>query len=82
MSIFGHKEKAKKEVTQAEPEKKKKDSEKIEVTEDITAAIGMSLYLYLNDRHDIESEVLTIKNIEHTYYPWNSKIYGINNLLK
>jgi hypothetical protein len=44
------------------------------------AAIAMALYLYLDNVHDEESNVLTIKRIERRYSPWNSKIYGLNNL--
>ena len=44
------------------------------------AAIAMALHLFLEDVHDKESNVLTIKRIERRYSPWNSKIYGINNL--
>jgi hypothetical protein len=44
------------------------------------AAIAMALHLYLDNVHDEESNVLTIKRIERRYSPWNSKIYGLNNL--
>lgn len=47
-----------------------------------TAAIAMALHLYYADVHDEESHVITIKNVERKYSPWNSKIYGINNLDK
>lgn len=43
------------------------------------AAIAMALYLYLNDQHDKESGVITIKRIERRYSPWSSKIYTLNN---
>lgn len=46
------------------------------------AAISMALHLYLDDVHDKESNVLTIKRIERRYSPWNSKIYGLTNLNK
>ena len=42
-------------------------------------AIAMALQLYLEDVHDDESNVITIKRIEKRYSPWSSKIYGINN---
>lgn len=50
------------------------DAEKI-------AAISMALHLYLmeEEKHDEESNVITIKRIQRRYSPWNSKIYGINN---
>ena len=47
-----------------------------------TAAIAMALHLYLNDFHEEESNVITIKRIERRYSPWSSKIYGINTFIK
>lgn len=47
-----------------------------------TAAIAMALHLYYAEVHDEESHVITIKKVEKSYSPWNSKIYGINNLVK
>ncbi len=44
------------------------------------AAISMALHLFMNDIHDEESNVITIKRIERRYSPWSSKIYGLNNL--
>ncbi len=44
------------------------------------AAISMALHLFLDDVHDKESNVITIKRIERRYSPWNSKIYGLTNL--
>lgn len=46
------------------------------------AAISMALHLFMNDMHDEESNVITIKRIERRYSPWNSKIYGLNNLIR
>lgn len=43
------------------------------------AAIAMALYMFLNEQHDEESGVITIKRIERRYSPWSSKIYGLNN---
>jgi hypothetical protein len=45
------------------------------------AAISMALHLFINEMHDEESNVITIKRIERRYSPWNSKIYGLNNTL-
>lgn len=45
------------------------------------AAISMALHLFMNDIHDDESNVITIKRIERRYSPWNSKIYGLNNTI-
>lgn len=61
-----------------------KHDEKSEVTlsANTTAAIAMALHLYYDEMHDEEQHVITIKNVERRYSPWNSKIYGINNLVK
>jgi hypothetical protein len=44
-----------------------------------TAAIAMALHLYMDELHDTESGVLTIKRISKTYSPWSSKIYAVRN---
>lgn len=44
------------------------------------AAIAMALHLYFNGVHDEEPTQITIKNVERSYSPWNSKLYGMNNL--
>ncbi len=55
-----------------------------EVIEEIAAneiaAISMALHLLMNELHDNESNIITIKRIERRYSPWNSKIYGLNNI--
>lgn len=56
--------------------------EKIEigsVSGEENAAIAMALHLFLNEQHDEESGVITIKRIERRYSPWSSKIYSLNN---
>jgi len=45
---------------------------------DVSAAIGMALYLY-NELHDEESNVITIKRVSKTYSPWSSKIYTLRD---
>ena len=47
---------------------------------EIAAAIAMALHLYFNGVHDEEPTQITIKNVERSYSPWNSKLYGMNNL--
>ncbi len=47
-----------------------------------SAAIAMALHLYYDEAHDKESEIITIKTVMRRYSPWNSKIYGLNNLLR
>ncbi len=46
---------------------------------DVNAAIAMALYLYANDMHDEESNVITIEDVKRVYSPWRSKIYGVMN---
>lgn len=48
-----------------------------------TAAIATAIYKYYNDEiHDSNSHVITIKKVQRRYSPWNSKIYGLNNLVR
>lgn len=54
-------------------------SDTTSVTGEENAAIAMALYMFLNEQHDEESGVITIKAIEKRYSPWSSKIYGLNN---
>ena len=44
------------------------------------AAIAMALYLFFNEMHDEESNIITIRKVSRTYSPWSSKIYGLNSL--
>ncbi len=44
------------------------------------AAIATAIYLYLNELHDEETAVMTIKRIKKVYSPWSSKLHGMNNL--
>jgi Na+-transporting methylmalonyl-CoA/oxaloacetate decarboxylase gamma subunit len=55
-------------------------NQRIEITGEVNAAISMALYLYLNELHDEESNILTIKRVSKVYSPWSSKIYGIRSL--
>lgn len=50
------------------------------LTANATAAIAMALHLYYNGVHDEEPTQITIKKVERRYSPWNSKLYGMNNL--
>lgn len=43
-----------------------------------SAAIAAAIYLFMDEIHDNENRVVTIKRVSRTYSPWNSKIYGIN----
>lgn len=53
-----------------------------EITGEEMAAISLALHFTVYEMHDEESNIITIKNIERRYSPWNSKIYGLNNLNK
>ncbi len=62
-------------AVQAPAVKADKESDEMPV-----AAIAMALHLYFNGVHDEEPTQITIKNVERRYSPWNSKLYGMNNL--
>ncbi len=47
---------------------------------DTEAAIALALYLYFNEMHDEESDVITVKRVSKTYSPWSSKLYSMRNL--
>ncbi len=50
------------------------------ITGEENAAIAIALYLFFNEMHDEESNIITIRKVSRTYSPWSSKIYGLNNL--
>jgi len=58
--------------------KKEADDTDLHVTGEENAAISAALYLYFNELHDEESNVITIKKVSRIYSPWSSKIYGLN----
>ncbi|WP_461630146.1 OadG family protein [Labilibaculum euxinus] len=45
----------------------------------VNAAIAMALHMHLNQNHDDESNIITIKKVTKNYSPWSSKIYGVMN---
>lgn len=59
---------------------KEEHDNRITLTGEATGAIAMALHLYYNGIHDEEPTHVTIKKIERKYSPWNSKLYGMNNL--
>ena len=67
--------------------RKDKDISEIKVVADrdftgeIAAAIGAAVHMYLDQQHDHESAILTIKQVKKPYSPWSSKIYGTQNRL-
>ena len=59
----------------------KRLKERSEISEkDNEAAIAMALYLYFNEMHDEESDIITVKRVSKTYSPWSSKLYSMRNL--
>ena len=44
------------------------------------AAIALALSQHLEQRHDIEDTILTIRRMKKAYSPWNSKIYNLREL--
>lgn len=56
------------------------DSEREVLTGEVNAAIATALYLYFDEIHDYESNVITIRKVSKSYSPWNSKLYNMRNL--
>jgi hypothetical protein len=56
------------------------ESEKTHMTGAVNAAIATALYLYFDEQHDVESNIITIRKVSRTYSPWSSKIHGMKNL--
>jgi len=48
-------------------------------TGEVCAAIAIALYLYSNQYHDEESEVVTINKTSRPYSPWSAKIINMRN---
>ncbi|MCF8217405.1 MAG: OadG family protein [Bacteroidales bacterium] len=46
---------------------------------EVNAAIATALYMYFNELHDEESNIITMQKISKRYSPWSSKIYGLRN---
>ena len=55
-------------------------AEVLNIPGETNAAISMALYLYFNETHDAESNIVTIKEVSRRYSPWSSKIYGAHNI--
>ena len=51
-----------------------------ELSGETNAAIATALYMYFNELHDEESNVITIKEVKKRYSPWSSKVYSFNNV--
>ncbi|MDR0834867.1 MAG: hypothetical protein LBN93_11945 [Candidatus Symbiothrix sp.] len=48
-------------------------------SDEVFAAIALALS-GATEWHDLESNVLTIHNVENNYSPWSSKIYSLREL--
>ena len=53
----------------------------VPITGEVSAAISVALYLFLNEQHDAESGKITSKEVSRKYSPWSSKIYGMRQPL-
>jgi len=54
-------------------------SDDYHISNEVSAAIAMSINLFFSEQHDEESNIITIKHVGRRYSPWSSKIYGIGN---
>ena len=52
------------------------ESEEI-ISGETAAAISLALSLHFQEAHDIENTIITIKKMQSTYSPWNSKLHGL-----
>jgi len=50
------------------------------ISGEVNAAIATAIFLYLDEIHDNEDYKMTIKRAPRIYSPWNSKLYGLNNM--
>ena len=51
-----------------------------DLTGEHVAAIAVALDLYYTEKHDIESEIITINRVAKHYSPWNSKIHTLTKI--
>jgi Na+-transporting methylmalonyl-CoA/oxaloacetate decarboxylase gamma subunit len=58
------------------------EKDELYIPGEVSAAIAMALNLYFNEIHDEESNVLTFKERNRDYSPWNSRIYSVNDYYK
>ncbi len=58
------------------------EKDELYIPGEVSAAIATALNLYFNETHDEESNVLTFKERNRDYSPWNSKIYSLNDYYK
>ena len=55
------------------------ESEKVHMPGGANAAIATAIYLYFDEQHDVESNIITIRKVSRTYSPWSSKIHSMKN---
>ncbi len=53
------------------------EKDDLSISGETTAAIAMAISLHFQEAHDFENTVLTIKKVQSTYSPWNSKLHGL-----
>lgn len=46
---------------------------------EVIAAISIALIQHFGDKHDVEDTILTIRRLQKSYSPWNSKIYNLRH---
>lgn len=46
----------------------------------VYAAIAAAIYMYTEELHDEESQIITIQKTERTWTPWNAKFYNMNQI--
>ena len=68
---------AKKKKAKAEAEHPHNEEHQELSSGEVIAAISMALTEYFGNAHDIEDTHLTIKRLQKSYSPWNSKIYNL-----
>lgn len=49
---------------------------------EVSAAISLALSLHFREAHDLENTIITIKKVQSTYSPWNSKLHGLRQYPK
>ena len=47
------------------------------ISGEVIAAITLALDMHINQYHDDEDAVITIKKVSKPYSPWSSKLYGM-----
>ena len=66
--------------TETVPVEEAEKSSRSEKPGEVYAAIAAALYSSMEEEHDDENAVLTIRRVERTYSPWSSKIYGLREI--